>query len=112
MADTIKIRGGKKAGLPALSQRELGFTTDEEALYIGTNGQTKMLCKVGDPEKLAALSNTVTAQGTAIGELNTNKLTATKTAAQGTLSLDADLAAVITAYNNLIAALKQSGVMA
>lgn len=94
MADTIQIRAGKKAGMPTLAVRELGYVTDEKALYIGTaNGNVK-LCD-------ADLEDTVK-----------NKLTATPVAAQGSLDAAAELAAVITAYNNLIAAMKASGMMA
>lgn len=132
LADTIQIRAGAKANMPVLALRELAYVTDEQALYIGTAAGNIMLCSLSQYQ---GLSNTVTAQGntigslqntlsglqatvqsqgTAIGSLNTemgNKLTATKTAAQGSLSAEADLAAVIAAYNNLIAALKSSGVM-
>ena len=35
MGDTIKIKKGQKSKLPVLQLAELGFTTDEERLYIG-----------------------------------------------------------------------------
>jgi hypothetical protein len=35
MGDTIKIKKGQKSKLPVLQLSELGFTTDEERLYIG-----------------------------------------------------------------------------
>lgn len=40
-----------------------------------------------------------------------NKLTASKVAAQADLAADADLAAVISAYNGLLAALRAAGIM-
>ena len=128
LADTIQIRAGAKANMPVLALRELAYVTDEKALYIGTAAGNQKLCDAdlestvtaqgnaisGVQTTLSGLQATVQSQGTAIGSLNSemgNKLTATKTAAQGSLSAEADLAAVIAAYNNLIAALKSSGVM-
>lgn len=112
LADTIQIRAGAKGNMPTLALRELAYVTDEQALYIGTAAGNVRLCSVSQYQ---GLSNTVTTQGQAIGEINsalTNKLTATKTAAQSPLEASADLPAVIAAYNSLIAALKSSGVMA
>lgn len=128
MADTIQIRAGKKAGMPTLAVRELGYVTDEKALYIGTaNGNVK-LCDAdlegtvttqgsdistlkntvqGHTNSIASLSGTVKAQGESLA----GKLTATPAAAQGSLDAAAELAAVITAYNSLIAAMKASGLM-
>ena len=80
MADKIQIRAGKKANMPTLTDRELGYVKDEAALYIGTVGGNKRLTQV-------------------------------PVAAQETLAEDADIQAVIAAYNNLIAAMKSSGVM-
>lgn len=35
MANTVQIKAGAKANLPALNARELGFTTDTYELFIG-----------------------------------------------------------------------------
>lgn len=135
MADTIQIRAGYKANMPKLTDRELGYVRDERALYIGTATGNVKLCDadlegtvtaqgntIGGLQNtvqshtngIASLSSTVQGHGNAIGALNgqmAGKLTATPAAAQGSLDAAADLAAVIAAYNNLIAAMKASGVM-
>ena len=93
MADTIKIRAGKKgdrANMPALADREIAYEQDEKALYIGTKQGNEKLCDAG---------------------LETRKLTAHKVASQPELAADADLPAVISSINSLIAAMKSSGVM-
>ena len=84
MADTIQIKAGKKGdreAMPALADRELAYEQDEKALYIGTPDGNVKLC------------------------------TAQKVAAQAELAAEADLPAVISSINNLIAAMKNSGVM-
>ena len=93
MADTIQIKAGKKGErekLPQLADRELAYEQDEQALYIGTPDGNVKLCDVG---------------------LEARKLTAQKVAAQVELVAEADLPAVISSINNLIAAMKSSGVM-
>ena len=43
MADIIKIKGGSGA-VPTLQDRELAYSKDEQALYIGTeNGNVKLV---------------------------------------------------------------------
>ena len=44
MADKIKLRAGSKAKIPTLAEREIGYCTDENALYVGTEDGNK---KVG-----------------------------------------------------------------
>lgn len=44
MADKIKLRAGKKEGMPQLDQREVAYCTDENAIYVGTEDGNK---KVG-----------------------------------------------------------------
>lgn len=44
MADVIKIKGGN-GDAPELQERELAYSKDKKALYIGTNGGNE---KVGD----------------------------------------------------------------
>jgi len=111
MADTIRLRAGRKEGMPALLPREPGYVTDEKALYIGTEQGNVELCRAG---QVGALELVVQGHGEDIEQLQEdmgNKLTANKTAALSSLPADADLAAVTAAYNSLIAALKASGVM-
>ena len=62
MNDKFHIRTGAlngRAEMPALSYdkekgSELGYRTDEEALYIGTSSGNKRLCGVGDLAELNA----------------------------------------------------------
>lgn len=96
MADKIQIRAGNKAGMPTLTDRELAYVRDENALYIGTPS--------GNKDIHAELK-------TAVSELQKDKLTATKVAAQPAIAEDADAATIAAAVNSLIAAMKASGVM-
>ena len=47
MADLIRIKGGRGA-VPTLQDRELAYSKDEVALYIGTENGNVMLCLAGD----------------------------------------------------------------
>lgn len=47
MADLIKIKGGS-GDVPTLQDRELAYSKDEEALYIGTGDENLRLCGVKD----------------------------------------------------------------
>lgn len=38
MANTIKVKRGNKANMPALSAGEIAFASDKGLLYVGTNG--------------------------------------------------------------------------
>ena len=56
MADKIKLRAGSKAKIPILSEREIGYCTDENALYIGTpEGNKKVGGSVSIEDIIAAL---------------------------------------------------------
>ena len=88
MANLIRIKGGN--GSSALRGRELAYQTEEKALYIGTKDGNVLLCRAQDIE---------------------GKLTAEPIAIQASLNHDAELGTVITAFNNLIFALKESGIM-
>jgi hypothetical protein len=59
MADSITIKSGAlgdRDTMPRLSVDELGFRTDEKALYIGTKDGNVRLCGVEDAVKLAEIS--------------------------------------------------------
>jgi len=65
MADKIQIRAGNKSGMPTLTDRELAYVRDENALYIGTpsgnkdiNGELK--------QAVIELQETVATHGNAI----------------------------------------------
>lgn len=114
MPDSLQIRGGNKATMPVLQIREIAYCKDEKALYIGTSGGNVKLCDADDPDRITALETTTATHTAQIGTLETSvegKLTATPVAAQSELAAQADLAAVITAYNALLAALKAGGIM-
>lgn len=56
MADIIKIKGGSGA-VPTLQDRELAYSKDEQALYIGTkNGNVKL---VGGSTDVSAISKQI-----------------------------------------------------
>ena len=83
MADTIQIKAGKKG-----EREELPQLADRELAYE----KDEQALYIGTPQ----------------GNV---RLTAQKVAAQSELSAEADLPAVISSINNLIAAMKSSGVM-
>ena len=82
MADIIMIKRGTNDGLYGLHDGEIAYHTLEKALYIGTEKNGNLkLCS------------------------------ARKVEAQPVLRADADIEEVVTAFNNLIAALKAGEVM-
>ena len=121
--------------MPTLAVRELVYCTDEKALYIGTSAGNIKLCAAAlegvvntHTSSINSLNNNVSSLGNALTAvsntasgnfssiqniMNTlpSKLTAGKVAAQAGLAADADAATIVTAVNNLIAAMKASGVM-
>ena len=97
MADTILLRGGNKAGMPQLNDREAAFCRDEKALYVGTPEGNVKLCTAFTEEKVA--------------RLETDKLTAKKAAAVAAVAYGADAAAIVSAFNGLLAAMKAAGLM-
>ena len=54
MNDLIKIKGGK-GNVPVLQDKELGYSRDEKALYIGTPDGNIKLCCADDAQKILAL---------------------------------------------------------
>ena len=107
MADEVKIRRGNKATIPTLAVGELAYCKDAKELYIGTASGNVLLCANATITKVTGLETNVSALQTAVN----GKLTASKVAAQSELDGAADLVAVITAFNTLVAAMKSSGVM-
>lgn len=100
MADTIHLRAGNEEKMPTLADREPAYVRDKKALYIGTPEGNVMLCTAETLKDVENLKKT-------IGE----KLTANQATPQTPLDAEADLAAVVSAYNALIAALKTAGIM-
>lgn len=117
MADTIQLRAGDKAGMPELLDRELAYVRDEEALYVGTpTGNKKVGKKLEDAvsahgSQIGTLQTSVGNLGSAVSTLQIEKLSASKAETQSELAADADLAAVVAAFNALVAAMKASGLM-
>ncbi len=82
MKGSIRLYGGVKARMPALPERMPGWCTDTRELYMGTGGGNVLIAR---------------------------ELPAAEAVAP--LSAQADTAAVIAAFNGLLAALKAAGVM-
>lgn len=61
--------------------------------------------------QLGTLQTSVGNLGSAVSTLQIEKLSASKATAQSELAADADLAAVVAAFNALVAAMKASGLM-
>lgn len=63
MADTIKIRAGETNTetntMPTLAEREIAYSTDENALYIGTNEGNKRISVLTDEERQAIIDEAV-----------------------------------------------------
>lgn len=110
MADTIQIRAGAKANMPTLSVREIAYVTDEDggALYIGTATGNKKLCTVGTIRTLENMSHHLNEMETSLE----GKLTASQMPVQSALDSAAEAAAIVTAFNTLLEALKAAGMMA
>lgn len=58
MADLIKIKGGTGA-VPTLQDRELAYSRDEQALYIGTASGNVRLCGVNDISNISTLLDAI-----------------------------------------------------
>ena len=91
MDDLILIKGGTSGS--KLKEREVAYHTAEKALYIGAESGNIRLCGADDVSKIDG------------------KLTAEPVEFQASLEADAEIGEVVTAFNNLISALKASGVM-
>ena len=104
MADSLQLRGGVKSNIPALGDREPGFTTDTHELYVGYGGANY---KVGG----ADVVQSVESMKRDVESMKREKLSAAKAEAQGSVASDAELPAVIDALNSLISALKTAGIM-
>lgn len=112
MADKIQIYAGKKATMPQLLPRELGYCTDTQELFIGSvNDGNKLVGAVAWETDISTLQGDVTTIKEDITALKTDKLTANKAASVATLATDATQESIITAVNDLISSLKAAGVM-
>lgn len=61
MADLITIKGGTGT-VPTLQDREIAYSKDEKALYIGTSNGNVKLCGADDIGALHTLVNNITAR--------------------------------------------------
>lgn len=108
MADLIAIKSGAlgdRSTMPNLNKDELGFRTDEKALYIGTDNGNVRLCGAEDLVKLnnlsttvGAISATVNGQSTTISTLN-SKINEQSTTINGLNTLISSLQGQISAIN-------------
>ena len=69
MADLIKIKGGDGT-VPKLQDRELAYSRDEEALYIGTDNENVRLCGKNDLAMIQELNATITSLSNTISTMN------------------------------------------
>lgn len=76
-----------------------------------TNLETRATNLESKSTSLETRASNLEARATSLEAEMGNKLTASKVAAQADLAADADLAAVISAYNGLLAALRAAGIM-
>ena len=97
MADKILLRAGNRANIPKLDNREIGFDQGFKCLVVGTQLGNVFMPRAGTDDR--------------VDDLEKDKLTATKVAAQASLAADADTETLIAAFNSLVAAMKASGVM-
>lgn len=118
MAGSIRLYGGVKGSMPALSERMPGFCTDTKELYIGTEGGNALIASTraarGD-------FDAVTIQGYQLGVTGDRLVLCEESGRQRQLAFAAesvpplDDAAtaeeLIAAYNVLIDRLKACGAM-
>lgn len=98
-ADLVQIKASvSTTGVTFLADREIAYSREEKALYIGDGGRrNQKLCSAETAAQVEALER--------------DKLTATAAEAIAELPANSDINAVITAYNALLASLKSSGIM-
>ena len=111
MADSLQLRGGVKSNIPALGDREPGFTTDTHELYVGYGGANYKVGGADVVQSVESMKRDVESMKIDVESMKREKLSAAKAAAQGSVASDAELPAVIDALNNLISALKTAGIM-
>ena len=98
MADLIQIKASNTVGVSFLADREMAYSRSEKALYIGDGGRrNQKLCSAETAAK--------------VEDLEINKLTATQLEEMPLLLDGASITDVVSAYNSLISALKESGIM-
>lgn len=56
MSDLIKIKGGT-GDVPKLQSRELGYSKDKKALFIGTADGNVKLCDAGQEDRIKTLED-------------------------------------------------------
>ena len=102
MVDTLLIYAGKEETMPGLAYRQLGYCYDSKKLYIGGAGEEGniLIGSVVWETDINALKNEMR-----------SKLTAEKAESIGDLSTDADISAVVTGFNSLLAVLRTAGIM-
>ena len=107
MADNIFLKSGNKAGMPALPDRMPAFVRDEKALYIGTPDGNLKLCSAETEGKVKALEKRVLT----MEESMDNKLSAIAAEAVADVASDAEAAESAAKVNEIISAMKASGLM-
>lgn len=100
MNDTLQIKAGIKARLPALAQREFGYCTDTRELYIGTSAGNARIASAGSFDELTGLTGQMA-----------GKLTAVPAASVAPLAAEVELATAVEKINELISVLQVAGIM-
>lgn len=114
MADTIQFKRGAADTIPKLADGEPGWCKDKKQLYIGTPTGNEKIADVALIATVEQHSETIAQHGQAITELNNEmdgKLSAKAALAQAELAAEAELAAVVESFNELLNALKTAGLM-
>ena len=108
MADLIAIKSGAlsdRSTMPKLNNDELGYRTDEKALYIGTDNGNVRLCGAEDLVKLNNLSTAVGTISATVNGINTtittlnSKINEQSTTINGLNTLISSLQGQISAIN-------------
>lgn len=100
MADRIQIYAGKKADMPELLPRELGFCTDSGELYIGTSAGNKLVGCVKWAEDISTLKTSLS-----------EKLSASPATHIVSLDANATLETAVSAINQILANMIAAGLM-
>ena len=116
--DKIQIYAGKKANIPTLLYRELGYCTDTQELYIGTGTSNVLIGAVtwGADINTLRTNNSRLADGIEmlndqVAVLESIKLTANQAGYVDSLSSGATLTDVITTVNTILSKLQAAGIM-